>query len=285
MQMQMQSTQGAPVGGKQHRHVIGPLVKTQTLFLNSGNTQLGTDNHTHFDFNTQLNGLIKCSSDEVMRVALVSCNVFNSYRQINETNKTITLRFADGVSINVEISEGNYPYIRLAAHLQNQLSAIVEGTTCYYDPIKNAFAIRWGGAALVQMEMRGGLHVVLGFRAAVLPPALRHDSDRAAQPHTLTDIALNVYGVSAIMQSHPIDNYSSPFDDCDVGHVLAVFSPPGPLERKEFVAQLPESHAMYIAEKSVNTLRIRLTDSNGQPLTWVNNQVGVVLQFSTYKRD
>jgi len=154
--------------------------------------------------------------------------------------------------------------------------------------IKNEFVIRWagaGGTTQVGMQMFGGLHVILGFRSDVLPPHIRHSSDRAAQPHTLTDIVLNVYGVSPIDNSSPIDNYSSPFDDCDVGHVLAVFPPPGPLERAEFVAHMPEFHSMFIAEKSVNMVRIRLTNSSGQPLTWVNNQVGVVLQFTTYKRE
>jgi len=118
-----------PPAVKHHKGAIGPLVKTQSLFLNSGNTQLGTDLHTHYDFNCQLNGLIRChSDDEVMRVALVSANVFNSYRQINETNKRITLTIDGGDPMDVELTEGNYPYTRLAAHLSVLLSGAVPET-------------------------------------------------------------------------------------------------------------------------------------------------------------
>ena len=281
----MQHPQTQPHLGGKLRGTIGPLVKTQSLFLNSGNTSTN-DHHTHYDFSCQLNGLIKCANDEIMRVALVSANLFNSYRQINADNKTITLVINGGAPVEVSMIEGNYKMDEELPHwVQAALAVKVPGTTAAYNRYKNEFTITWGGTAIVEMRMRGGLNVILGFREETLPAARLHVSDREAQPHTLTDIVLNVYGVSPILSSHNIDNYSSPMDDCDVGHVLAVFAPPGPRERAEFVASMPESYAMYISEKSVNTLRVRLTNPNGEPLTWVNNQVGLCLQFSTYKRE
>ena len=284
----MQTHQPQPHLGKQpKRGTIGPLVKTQSLFLNSGNTSTN-DHHTHYDFSTQLNGLIKCANDEVMRVALVSANLFNSYRQINADNNTITLRLSETEYVDVVLPEGNYTFTRLAISLQVALSYAVTGTTVYYNSVSNSFRINWGTSenpVPVEVQLRGGLNVILGFRESLLIFDTKHISNREAQPHTLTDIVLHVFGVSPILSSHNIDNYSSPMDDCDVGHVLAVFPPPGPRERAEFVASMPESHAMYISEKSVNTLRVRLTNPNGEPLTWVNNQVGLCLQFSTYKRE
>lgn len=269
--------------------MIGPLVKTQSLFLNSGNTSTN-DHHTHYDFTSSINGLIKCANDEIMRVALVSANLYNSYRQINTLNNRITLRTRadDPVGQDVILPEGNYTWTQLRTQLQTSLAKAVPGTSVFYNKVANTFQFNWGLPDVltpVQMTLRGGLNVILGFRDSVQGFHLTHSSDRECQPHTLSDIVLNVFGVSPILSSHNIDNYSSAQDDVDVGHVLAVFPPPGPRERAEFVASMPESHAMYISEKSVNTLRISLTNPNGEPLTWVNNQVGVCLQFSTYKRE
>lgn len=270
------------------RGVIGPLVKTQNLYLNSGNTSTGLDNHTHYDFSCQLNGLIKCANDEVMRVSLISANVFNSHNQINQTNNTIELRVDGGDPIIIRLTPGNYPYYRLASHIQAMVSSVVQGTRVSYREVSNTFAFYWGtneAPARVEMTLSNGLNVILGFRKSVMPTATIHESDRAAQPHTLTDIVLNIYGVSPILSAPNIDNYSSLVDDPDVGHVLAVFAPPEPLRRVEFTPNVPETFGIYVAEKSINTLRIRLTDYNGQPLTWINNQVGVCLQFTTFKRD
>lgn len=270
------------------RGVIGPLVKTQNLYLNSGNTSTGLDNQTHYDFSCQLNGLIKCANDEIMRVALVSANVFNSHNQINATNNTIVLRVGGGDPIIVRLSTGNYPYLRLASHLQAMVGSVVPGTRVTYRDVPNAFTFYWGtneAPVPVEMTLSNGLNVILGFRNNVVPAASIHESDRAAQPHTLTDIVLNIYGVSPILSAPNIDNYSGELDDPDVGHVLAVFAPPEPLRRVEFAPNVPETFGIYVAEKSINTLRIRLTDYNGQPLTWINNQVGVCLQFTTFKRD
>jgi len=273
-------------GGK--KGTIGSLVKTQNLYLNSGNTSTGLDSHTHYDFSCQLNGLIRCSNDEVIRVALVSANVFNSYLQINETNNTIELIVDSAPAVTVTLPPGNYPYTVLALALEAILHPVVPDTHVVYNDISNKFTIYWagyGGTTMVEATLHGGLNVILGFRNNVLPAAMMHISDRAAQPHTLTDIVLNIYGVSPIENAPNIDNYSSMVDDPDVGHVLAVFAPPEPMRRVEFVSNVPDTYGIYVSEKSINNVRIRLTDFNGQPLTWINNQVGVCLQFATFKRE
>lgn len=268
-----------------HRNVIGPRVKTQSLYLLSGTT-----GNKHWDFQTNVNSLMRCRADEVMRVSLSSVNIFNSYKQINPENNVISL-FSLGIggdvqgSVTVPIPVGTYTLTDLAALIQTALRSVIDTTRVTYDAATNGFTISFEPFTYnVDVKFTGTMNLILGFSDQTLSGGRVYRSDRVSLPHGVAEIVVELFGLTAIEGAAPVSNYESVSDDVDFGHVLAVV-PAGPVwERTIFNNNSPEFNSFFFSEHSVNTLRILLADRQGHPHTWIAHPVGISLLFETFKR-
>lgn len=254
--------------------MVGPLVKTQTLFLTSGVS-------SGYNFQANVNGLVSCKSDEILRVSIASLNVFNSFQQINDTNDTIyyTHYPTDGGSSThiVQVPHGNYPLDELARQL-----SVPDKVAVTYDAFTNKMRLEAVGGQ-VAFFVKPGLVPLLGFSAGIFARAQVHVSDLVCVPHSVNEIVVNLDGLTPHENAAPVDNFSNETDTIDVGHVIAVVPVGEVYRRTVWYNNSPEFNSFFVAEKSVNTLRVRLTDWDGQPLTWVNSATSLTLLFETYQ--
>ncbi|WP_300079778.1 hypothetical protein [Giesbergeria sp.] len=267
------------------KRAIGGLVKSQTLYLHSGLS----NGHS---LQANVNGLIRCKTDEIMRVSLASLNAFNSFMQINDNNNIIYkyggahevphvgFRYTPPSDIATKatpyiLPKGNYQMTELA-----KLVGDVAGLSVSYGVNTNKMTITSGGP--VALYFHGTLAVIMGFSSNYQPAASTHYSDDACMPHAQNDIICNLDGVSPHEGSPPIDNMNLS-DACDVGQVIAIIPVGAVFQRSIWYNSSAEFNSFFIAEKSVNTLNIRLTDIVGRPLTWMNNSTTVSLLFETFQ--
>jgi len=254
--------------------VVGPLVKSQSLYLHS-------NRGNGYSFQANVNGLISCKQDEIMRVSIASLNAYNSFQQINETNDTIyyTIHPPTGTPqpVTVKIPHGNYPLSELAS-----LISIPGQIGVSYNMNTNKMRLE-SFTDEFSFVMMAPLASILGFTAGIVSRALVHVSDVACQPHSSNEIVVNVDGLSPHENAAPVDNFSNPVDKIDVGHVIAVIPVGEVYQRTVWYNNASEFNSFFFSEKSVNTLRVRLTDMQGRLLTWMNNTTSISLLFQTYQ--
>lgn len=267
--------------------MVGGLVKSQTLYLHSTRSN-------GYNFQANVNGLVSCKGDEIMRVIIASFNGFNSFQQINEANDTLYsftsslasppigfsfyphegLPTASGTAF--KIPHGNYQMTQLA-----KLISDLTGFTVSYGVNTNKMSIITGGS--VALYFVGTLATIMGFSDNYQRAASSHVSDDACMPHAENEIVVNLDGLSPHENAAPVDNFSNDTDAIDLGHVIAVIPVGEVFQRTVWFNNAGEFNSFFFSEKSVNTLRLRLTDMVGRPLTWLNNSTSISLLFQTYQ--
>lgn len=270
------------------KRVVGPLVKSQSLYLHSSSSN-------GYNFQANVNGLVSCKPDEIMRVSIGSLNVYNGYKQINDTNDTFYMynagvpipdlppgfslyppRNPPSLDYAIKIPHGNYQMRDLAA-----LITQVTGANVTYNINTNKMTL--SGSTPFAFYMTGTLATIMGFSVNYQPQAETHVSDINCMPHAENEIVVNIDGLSPHENAAPVDNFSNPVDKIDVGHVIAVIPVGDVFQRTVWFNNAGEFNSFFFSEKSVNTLRVRLTDMEGRPLTWVNNTTSISLLFQTYQ--
>lgn len=234
-------------------------VSDQYLYISSKNRHSGDP----FDFDLVIDtGLISCKDDQQIRISLVKLSMHLTINQLNSNNNSITFtnKITNQVT-NVTVPQGNFNVYDLALYVKSAYSAISAVT---FNKSTNHFTFTFSQSH--QITFTNASNVLFGFTSSTSTIGTTIESDAPAQPNSINDMILGVYGVSPI--SHNLDNLAS--KQMRLSRTIGMMSiediPFGVLRYENINGEF----AVAISERDIKKLRFVMTDINGNPLSYCN---------------
>ena len=234
-------------------------VSDQYLYISSKNRHSGDP----YDFDIVVDtGLITCKDDEQIRLSLVKLSMSLTLNQVNTLNNTITFtnKITNQVT-NVTIPVGNYNVYDLGVYVKSAYSGIVSLT---FNKSTNHYIFTFSQSH--QITFTNTSNVLFGFTSATSTIGITIESNAPAQPNSINDMILSVYGVSPV--THNLDNLGS--KQMRLSRTIGMMSiediPFGVLRYENINGEF----TMAVSERDVKKLRFLMTDINGNPLSYCN---------------
>jgi hypothetical protein len=267
---------------------MNKLIKTQYIFLNSENRKTGTPYDFTIDFP---NRYIECEDDEILCVTLMNFNVYCSWYNVNDTNKSFTItRVSNNTTTNITLPTGNYPF----KLLYQTVNALAGSNICSFNKIKNKFRFTFDEPHTITFNDTS--YELLGFTAGSSPSMTTQigvgqaarwqiESDDFLNPfNELDNLCVHLSGVQPY-RSYNLDNMIG--TDVVVSNLLCPIPlTTAPYDMLNWV-NVGNQYQMYIYDKSIQSLNFKLTDFKNEPLTYLPNfnMTLKVETFQTYDED
>lgn len=234
-------------------------ITDQYLYISSKNRHSGNP----YDFDIVVDtGLITCKDDEQIRLSLVKLSMPLTLNQVNTNNNIITFtnKITNQVT-TVTIPVGNWNVYDLGAYVKSAYNPVLTST---FNKSTNHFIFTFSQSH--QISFTNTSNVLFGFTSMTTSIGTTIESDAPAQPNSINDMILSVYGVSPV--SHNLDNLGS--KQMRLSRTIGMMSiediPFGVLRYENINGEF----TMAISERDIKKLRFVMTDINGSPLSYCN---------------
>jgi hypothetical protein len=217
----------------------------------------------------------------MLKISLIRWSAFLSWNNVNETNDSFRFTDAVGTQTDVQLTNGNYPYVKLA----KVITAAYPGCVCSYNSISNKLAFQF--TAQHTLSFQDGAYAVLGFAAGETPVAnaangFQFQSTAILKGRACDRILIGCEGVTP-QGGGNLENVSSGI--LKVSNLLAAVTiTASPYTYQNYVGDA-DAMAMLVSDRAITQLKLTLADaSTGLPATFLSDSE-MVLRVDCYATD
>jgi hypothetical protein len=234
------------------------LIKTQYIFVNSKNRSSGSN----YNFTLNIpNRYIECEDDELLAITLLNFNMFWDWYAINDTNNSFSFRRISNNTVTViNLPSGNYTY----KLLYQTINALFGSDVCVFNKLKNTMKFHF--AEPYELSFNNQSYEVLGFNNSTYTGTLIESVSVLNPMAKIQNICVHIDGIQPY-RCYNLHNLHG--DTVEISNLLmAIPYTNPPFDVFSFSNQSSEFR-MFINDKRIQTLNIRLTDFEGNDLTFI----------------
>lgn len=232
------------------------LIKTQYIHIQSKNRLNGQAYDFDIDFP---NRYVECEEDELMSITLTNLSFFHDWYNITEANNAFTfLKVSNGSFVNVVLPTGNYPIKNLC----ETINALYGVKICYWNKIKNILYFSF--AEPHTLSFVNASYEVLGFDNTTYT-GTTISSVNVLNPMDIKNLCVRVDG----LMPHKCYNLDNTGGAVRISNILCAI----PYDCQPFDlfawTNNNDEYKLYFSEKRVDRVSLRITDFDGNYLTFL----------------
>lgn len=235
------------------------LVKTQHLFINSKNKSSGTN----YNFTVNIpQRYVECEDDEVMAITLINLNMFWGWYAVNDTNNTFYLRrISNNTLTTITLPYGNYTYKQLV----QTINTIFGSDVCVFNKIKNT--MRFNFNELYELSFSSQSYEILGFNNDTYTGSTLESVNVLNPMSKIQNICVHIDGLQPY-RCFNLDNINND-ESIQISSLLGVIPYTNPPFDVFSYTNSNNEFRMFIYDKRIQSLNIRLTDFDGNELLFM----------------
>jgi hypothetical protein len=253
------------------------VLRRQTLFVRSADRVAGTP----YDYTIALqDGLVRCADDsEVLEIGLSQFFARATWLAVNDANRRVAFRdLASGATTAVELQAGNYTMRALAKALAAAYPAGI--AEAKFLPQFAHLRLRFRTPHRLTFPSAEAA-AFFGFAALTVDtdPALAVESAVALNPAPVSSVCVHLEGLHPLAGGNAMTNAAGVAVPTTL--LMAIPVAAAPFCDIEY-RNTAEDFAMVVADRRIHSLRVRITDFAGRPVTFMPDH-NIVLTVTVYR--
>jgi hypothetical protein len=248
---------------------MNQLVKSQHLFFHSKHRNSGSVCKFDIDIPERY---IECEDDELLSITLLNFSFYNDFYTItDECNSFVITKNSDLSYVSITIPNGNYPISTLC----NTINSSFGSNIASWNKVKNKIVFSFNEDHTLTFVDKS--YEVLGFDDYIYSGTIIESPFPLNPMSKLSNICFYLDGVIPY-KAYNIDNISG---DVRVSNLLMCIPfDASPYDMFNYTNNNSEFR-LFIYDKRINRISVRLTDYNGNPLTFLP-EFTFALKIETY---